>query len=254
MKPLKIADKTFTSRLFIGTGKYPSPEILAESLDVSGTEVVTVALRRVSLTEPDPTIDAIDFDKYLVVPNTSGAKNAEEALRLARLARSASGLTWLKLEVTPDPVYLLPDPFETLQAAEILVKEGFTVLPYIHADPTLAKRLEDVGCAAVMPLGSPIGSARGIKTAEFISIIIEQANVPVVVDAGLGLPSHAAQAIEMGADAVLVNTAIAIAKDPVKMSRAFKGAVECAVEALEAGPIEEQQQASASSPLTGFLD
>ena len=254
MKRLIIAGRTFTSRLFVGTGKYPSPEILTKSLEASGTELVTVALRRVSLTEPDPTIEAIDFEKYLVVPNTSGAKDAEEALRLARLARSASGLTWIKLEVTPDPVYLLPDPFETLKAAEALVKEGFTVLPYIHADPTLAKRLEDVGCAAVMPLGSPIGSARGIKTEEFLVIIIEQATVPVVVDAGLGLPSHAAHAIELGADAVLVNTAIAVATDPVGMSRAFKLAVESAETALDAGPIEEQTKASASSPLTGFLD
>lgn len=254
MEPLVIAGRKFTSRLFVGTGKYPSPALLTKSLAASGTELVTVALRRVNFTEPDPTLSAIDFEKYLVVPNTSGAKNAEEALRLARLARAASGLTWIKLEVTPDPVYLLPDPSETLKAAEILVKEGFTVLPYIHADPTLARRLQDAGCAAVMPLGSPIGSARGIKTEEFIRIIIEQANVPVVVDAGLGLPSHAAQAIELGADAVLVNTAIAIAGDPVKMAYAFKLAVESAEAAIAAGPIEEQDKASASSPLTGFLE
>ena len=254
MKPLIIAGRKFTSRLFVGTGKYPSPDILTKSLEASGTQLVTVALRRVTFNEVDPTLTAIDFEKYLVVPNTSGARTAEEAIRLARLARSASGLTWIKLEVTPDPVYLLPDPYETLKAAEQLVKDGFIVLPYIHADPTLAKRLEDMGCAAVMPLGSPIGSARGIKTEEFLKIIIEQANVPVVVDAGLGLPSHAAQAIELGADAVLVNTAIAIAKDPVKMSYAFKLAVESAEAALDAGPIEEQAKASASSPLTGFLD
>lgn len=254
MKPLIIAGRKFTSRLFVGTGKYPSPDILTKSLEASGTQLVTVALRRVTFNEVDPTLTAIDFEKYLVVPNTSGARTAEEAIRLARLARSASGLTWIKLEVTPDPVYLLPDPYETLKAAEQLVKDGFIVLPYIHADPTLAKRLEDMGCAAVMPLGSPIGSARGIKTEEFLKIIIEQANVPVVVDAGLGLPSHAAQAIELGADAVLVNTAIAIAKDPVKMSYAFKLAVESAEAALDAGPIEEQAEASASSPLTGFLD
>ncbi len=185
---------------------------------------------------------------------TSGAKNADEVLRLARLARSASGLTWIKLEVTPDPVYLLPDPYETLKAAEQLVKEGFTVLPYMHADPPLAKRLQDVGCAAVMPLGSPIGSARGIKAEEFIKIIIEQANVPVVVDAGLGMPSHAAQAIELGADAVLVNTAISVAQEPPKMAHAFKLAVQAAEAALEAGPIEERETASPSSPLTGFLD
>jgi len=254
LEPLVIGGRSFVSRLFVGTGKYHSPAILAKALEASGTELVTVALRRVNLSEPDPTLSVIDFEKYLVVPNTSGARNAEEALRLARLARTASGLSWVKLEVTPDPVYLLPDPYETLKAAETLVREDFTVLPYIHADPTLAKRLEDVGCAAVMPLGSPIGSARGIETKEFIRIIIEQANVPVVVDAGLGMPSHAAQAIELGADAVLVNTAIAVADDPVGMAHAFKLAVESAEAALNAGPIEEQPKASASSPLTGFLD
>ena len=254
MKPLVIAEREIKSRLFIGTGKFPSPEIMAKALDVSGAEIVTVALRRVSFNSPDPTLSAIDFDRYLVLPNTSGAKNAEEAIRLARLARAASGISWVKLEVTPDPVYLLPDPYETLKAAEMLVKEGFTVLPYIHADPVLAKRLEDVGCATVMPLAAPIGSARGIKTEEFIKIIIEQSNVPVVVDAGLGLPSHAAAAIEMGADAVLVNTAIAAAEDPVKMAEAFKLAVESALLGMEAGPIEEREKASASSPLTGFLD
>lgn len=254
MKPLVIAGREFTSRLFVGTGKYPSPRILSDSLSASGCELVTVALRRVNFTEPDPTLSAIDFEKYLVVPNTSGAKNAEEAVRLARLSRAASGIAWIKLEVTPDPVYLLPDPVDTLKAAEILVKEGFTVLPYMHADPTLAKRLEEAGCAAVMPLGSPIGSARGIKTEEFIKIIIEQARVPVVVDAGIGLPSHAAQAIEMGADAVLVNTAIAVAADPVKISHAFRLAVQSAEFARDAGPIERQDRASASSPLTGFLE
>jgi len=254
VKPLIIAGRQLKSRLFVGTGKYPSPRVLADCLDASGCELVTVALRRVNFSEPDPTLSVIDFEKYLVVPNTSGAKNAEEAVRLARLSRAASGLTWIKLEVTPDPVYLLPDPVDTLKAAEILVKEGFTVLPYMHADPTLAKRLEEAGCAAVMPLGSPIGSARGIKTEEFIKIIIEQASVPVVVDAGLGLPSHAAQALEMGADAVLVNTAIAVALNPVKMALAFKLAVESAELALDAGPIEQQDRASASSPLTGFLE
>lgn len=254
MKPLKIAGRQLKSRLFVGTGKYPSPQVLADCLDISGCELVTVALRRVNFSEPDPTLSAIDFSRYLVVPNTSGAKNADEAVRLARLSRAASGITWIKLEVTPDPVYLLPDPVDTLKAAEILVKEGFTVLPYMHADPTLAKRLEEAGCAAVMPLGSPIGSARGIKTEEFIKIIIEQASVPVVVDAGLGLPSHAAQAIEMGADAVLVNTAIAVALDPVKMSHAFRLVVESAELAIDAGPIEQQAQAAASSPLTGFLE
>jgi thiazole synthase len=254
MNPLVINGRTFTSRVFVGTGKYPSGPVLSEALESSGAELVTVALRRVSFSGQDPTISAIDFDKYLVVPNTSGAKDAEEAIRLARLSRAASNLSWIKLEVTPDPVYLLPDPSETLKAAEILVKDGFTVLPYMHADPALAKRLEDAGCAAVMPLGSPIGSARGIKTEEFIKIIIEQAGVPVIVDAGLGMPSHAAQAIELGADAVLVNTAIAVAGDPAMMARAFKLAVEGAEAALNAGPVDQCRSASASSPLTGFLD
>jgi thiazole synthase len=254
MKPLVIAGRKFTSRLFVGTGKYPSPAVLAKALEATGTELVTVALRRVDFSEDDPTVAAIDFNKYLVVPNTSGAKNADEAVRLARLSRAASGLNWVKLEVTPDPVYLLPDPYETLKAAEKLVKENFIVLPYIHADPPLAKRLEDAGCAAVMPLGSPIGSARGIRTEDFLNIIIKQAKVPVVIDAGLGMPSHAAKAIELGADAVLVNTAIAVAGDPVRMGRAFRLAVESAEMALDAGPIEEREKASSSSPLTGFLD
>jgi len=254
VEQLVIAGRKFTSRLFVGTGKYPSPEILTKALESSGTELVTVALRRVNLSGHDPTLSAIDFEKYLVVPNTSGAKDADEAVRLARLSRAASGLSWIKLEVTPEPVYLLPDPYETLKAAETLVGEGFTVLPYIHADPVLAKRLEEVGCAAVMPLGSPIGSARGIKTEEFIKIIIEQANVPVVVDAGLGMPSHAAYAIELGAHAVLVNTAIAAADNPAKMAQAFRMAVESAQEALDAGPIDQQDKASPSSPLTGFLE
>lgn len=254
MKPLVIAGRELKSRLFVGTGKYPSPGILSEALEASGCELVTVALRRVDFSEPDPTLSAIDFDRYLVVPNTSGAKNADEAVRLARLSRAASGLNWIKLEVTPDPVYLLPDPVDTLKAAEALVKDGFVVLPYVHADPTLARRLEEAGCAAIMPLGSPIGSARGIRTEEFVKIIVEQASVPVVVDAGLGLPSHAAQAIELGADAVLVNTAIAVARNPVAMARAFRLAVESAGIALDAGPIEQQDRAAASSPLTGFLD
>lgn len=254
MKQLTIAGRIFSSRLFIGTGKYPSPEILAKSLEVSGTELVTVALRRVDFNQPDPTLDAIDFDRYLVVPNTSGAKNAEEAVRLARLSRAASGLDWVKLEVTPDPVYLLPDPVETLKAAEQLVSDGFKVLPYIHADPVLAKRLEETGCVAVMPLGAPIGTARGVRTEDFLKIIIEQSNVPVVVDAGLGLPSHAAHAIELGADAVLANTAVAAADDPVKMSKAFKLAVEAAELAMQSGPVLSGSKASASSPLTGFLE
>jgi thiazole synthase len=254
LKPLQIAGRTFKSRLFIGTGKFSSPKVMAQALEASGSELITVALRRVNMQGRDETMSAIDMNKYLVVPNTSGAKTADEAVRLAKLSRAASGLTWVKVEVTPDPVYLLPDPVETLKASEILVKEGFTVLPYMHADPVLAKRLEDVGCAAVMPLASPIGSARGVETEAFLRIIIEQANVPVVVDAGLGMPSHAALAIELGADAVLANTAIAAADDPVKMAKAFRMAVESAELGLDAGPIAPQATASASSPLTGFLE
>jgi thiazole synthase len=254
LNKLSIAGKTFDSRLFIGTGKYPSPDILRRSLEVSGCQLVTVALRRISFDQPDPMLEAIDFQKYQVVPNTSGAKNAEEAIRLARLAKAASGLDWIKLEVTPDPVYLMPDPSETLKAAEVLVSEGFVVLPYIHADPILARRLEEVGCAAVMPLGAPIGSARGIDTRVFLEMIIEQSTVPVIVDAGIGLPSHATTAIELGADAVLINTAVAVASDPVQMSLAFKLAVEAGELARESGPVLASVRASASSPLTGFLD
>jgi thiazole synthase len=253
-KMLKIASRTFKSRLLVGTGKFPSNKALSESLFASECEIVTVSLRRVDLSsDKEDILDAIDRDKYLVLPNTSGARTAEEAVRLARLAKASGVGNWVKLEVTPDPNYLLPDPVETLKAAEILVKEGFIVLPYINADPILAKRLEEAGCATVMPLGSPIGSHRGIKTREAIEIIIEQANVPVVVDAGLGAPSHAAEAMEMGADAVLINTAIAIASDPVEMARAFKLAVQAGRKAYEIGLKSPQKQASASSPLTGFL-
>jgi thiazole synthase len=201
----------------------------------------------------DNMLVAIDRSKYVLLPNTSGARDAEEAVRLARLALAASGINWIKLEVTPDPYYLLPDPVETLKAAEVLVKEGFVVLPYINADPVLAKRLQDVGTATVMPLASPIGSNQGLRTRSAIEIIIEQATVPVVVDAGLGLPSHAAEAMEMGADAVLVNTAIATAADPVSMAVAFKSAVEAGRMAYEAGSRGVSRMASASSPLTGFL-
>jgi thiazole synthase len=203
--------------------------------------------------ENDNMLAAIDGSKHLLLPNTSGARDAAEAIRLARLARAASGINWLKLEVTPDPYYMLPDPIETLKAAEILVKEGFIVLPYINADPVLAKRLEDVGVATVMPLASPIGSNRGLTTRAALEIIIAQARVPVVVDAGLGLPSHAADAMEMGADAVLVNTAIAIADDPVAMARAFRMATEAGRIAFRSGPGAVSKQANASSPLTGFL-
>ena len=254
LKPLIIDGVTLTSRLFIGTGKFPSPEVMAEAVAASKSELVTVALRRVDLNSPeDPTLAALDFSKYRLLPNTSGARTAAEAVRLAQFARPAARTNGVKLAVTPDPNYLLPDPTETLLAAEELVKDGFVVLPYINADPILAKRLAEVGCATVMPLASPIGSNRGLQTADQIGIIIEQATVPVVVDAGLGLPSHAAAAIEMGADAVLVNTAIAIAGDPVMMARAFMQAVNAAVDARQAGPGGESQVARASSPLTGFL-
>ncbi len=254
LPPLIIADRKFDSRLLLGTGKYPSNDILKQALEASGTEIVTVALRRVDLSNPDDNLmAAIDTDRYLLLPNTSGARDAKEAVRLARLALAAGCESWVKLEVTPDPHYLLPDPVETLKAAEILVKDGFTVLPYINADPVLARRLEDVGTATVMPLGAPIGTNRGLKTRDSIQIIIEQAQVPVVVDAGLGLPSHAAEAMEMGADAVLVNTAIAVAGDPVEMATAFRLGVEGGFRARIASPRKEQWKASASSPLTGFL-
>ncbi len=254
MDKLIIAGKEFNSRLFIGTGKYSSNKVMADSIAASETEMVTVALRRVDIeNENDDMLAAIDRDKYLLLPNTSGARDAREAIRLAKLARAASGIKWLKLEVTPDPYYLLPDGTETLKAAEALVKDGFIVLPYINADPVLAKKLQDVGTATVMPLASPIGSNQGLKTRAAIEIIIKQATVPVVVDAGLGLPSHAAEAMEMGADAVLVNTAIAAAGDPILMARAFMQAVKAGRGAYLAGGAAESTQANASSPLTGFL-
>lgn len=254
MDTLKIADREFSSRLFIGTGKYASNAIMARAIAASGTQMVTVALRRVDIeNENDNLLAAIDRTKYLLLPNTSGARDGAEAVRLARLARAASGIRWVKLEVTPDPYYLLPDGAETLKAAEILVKEGFVVLPYINADPILAKRLQDIGTATVMPLAAPIGSNQGLQTRASIEIIIEQAIVPVVVDAGLGLPSHAAEAMEIGSDAVLVNTAIAAAADPVAMATAFKLAVEAGRIARLAGGAPRQRTASASSPLTGFL-
>jgi thiazole synthase len=251
---LVIADRRFSSRLLIGTGKFSSSKVMALAIEASGAEIVTVALRRVDITnQNDDMLAAIDRTKYLLLPNTSGARTADEAVRLSRLARAATGINWVKLEVTPDPYYLLPDPVETLKAAEILIKEGFVVLPYINADPILSKRLQDVGTATVMPLGSPIGSNQGLKTRDALEIIIEQANIPVVVDAGLGLPSHAAEAMEIGADAVLVNTAIATAADPVKMARAFKLAVEAGRTAYLSGAAAKSKKASASSPLTGFL-
>ena len=254
MDKLVIAGREFDSRLLVGTGKFPSCESMAEAIDRAGAEIVTVALRRVNIEdENDDTLRAIDRKRYLLLPNTSGARNAAEAVRLSKLARAATGIDWVKLEVTPDPYYLLPDPVETLKAAEELVGDGFVVLPYINADAILAKRLEDVGTAAVMPLASPIGSNRGLRTRDALVIIIEQANVPVVVDAGLGMPSHAAEAMEMGADAVLVNTAIATAAEPGEMAEAFKLAVRAGRMAHLAGARGVSRRASASSPLTGFL-
>lgn len=256
-QPLTIAGRQFRSRLFVGTGKFSSNEAMRDALEASGAEIVTVALRRADLSGThDPfanILDYIDPERYLLLPNTSGAMNAEEAVRLARLAAAAGLPKWVKLEIHPDPRYLLPDPIETLLAAEILVKEGFTVLPYINADPVLAKRLQEVGTATVMPLGSPIGSNMGIETRAQIEIIIEQATVPVVIDAGIGAPSHAAEALEMGADAVLVNTAIAVAGDPARMARAFSKAVEAGREAFETGLATPQKAASPTSPLTTFL-
>ncbi len=238
---LTIADTQFPSRLFVGTGKFSSASVMEQAIAASGAQMVTVALRRVDLDNPeDDIMSHLDMETFHFLPNTSGARNAEEAIRLAHLARAASGTSWLKLEVTPDPRTLLPDPVDTLKATEELVKEGFIVLPYMNADPILALRLQDVGAAAVMPLGSPIGTNMGIQTAMQVAIIIEQAQVPVVVDAGIGAPSHAAQAMEMGADAVLVNTAIAVAGDPVRMAAAFKMAVEAGA-------------ARASSPESGHV-
>ncbi len=252
--PLVIAGTTFRSRLFLGTGKFSSPSVMAAALESSGTELVTVAIRRVNLdqTGADPTLSALDLSRYRLLPNTSGARDAEEAVRVAKLARAACGTHWVKLEVTPDPNHLLPDPIETLKAAERLVELGFIVLPYINADPLLARRLEEVGCATVMPLAAPIGTNRGIRTRDLLGIIIEQSTMPVVVDAGLGMPSHAAEAIEMGADAVLVNTAIATAEDPVAMAGAFRLAVEAGELARRAGPEGESEIARASSPLAGL--
>ena len=255
---LAIAGRAFGSRLLAGTGKFSSPEIMSRALEASGTGLVTVALRRVDFSKRgDPQADILDFidpERYLLLPNTSGAADREEAVRLARLAARAGLPRWIKLEIHPDPRYLLPDPVETLAAAEKLVGEGFTVLPYINADPVLARRLEEAGCATVMPLGSPIGSNRGLLTRDQIGIIIESAGVPVVVDAGLGAPSHAAEAMEMGADAVLVNTAIAVARDPVRMARAFRLAVEAGRTAWTSGLAPGSATAEATSPLTAFLD
>lgn len=252
---LEIAGKKFDSRLFVGSGKFSSNELMKEAIIASGTKMVTVSLRRVDL--HGKTSNILDYipKNIQILPNSSGARNADEAVRIARLCKMAVGTNWIKLEVIPDPVYLLPDPLETLKAAEQLVKEGFIVLPYINADPILAKRLEEVGCATVMPLGAPIGSNKGLKTLEMIRIIIDLCSVPVVVDAGIGKPSDSALAMETGADAVLINTAIAVAKNPVRMAGAFRQAVSAGRTAFEAGLGEvKTDKAEASSPLTGFLD
>ena len=253
-KPLVIGNRILKSRLLLGTGKFSNPQVMLQAIEASGAQVVTVALRRVDLqNSEDNFIKHIDREKYIFLPNTSGARTAEEAVRVARLAKASGLSNWIKLEVAPEPNYLLPDPIETLKAAQILVKEGFVVLPYINADPILALKLQDIGCATVMPLGSPIGSHQGLRTKDSIKIIIEDAKVPVVVDAGLGAPSHAAEAMEMGADAVLVNTAIAISPNPPLLAQAFKKAVQAGREGYLAGLSSPKAKAAASSPLTGFL-
>jgi thiazole synthase len=252
---LKIADKEFRSRLFTGTGKFSSSEMMEESLLASGSELVTVALRRVDMNNTqDDILTHLKHPHIHLLPNTSGVRNAKEAVFAAQLAREALETNWLKLEIHPDPKYLMPDPIETLKATEELAKLGFVILPYIHADPVLCKRLENAGVSAVMPLGSPIGSNKGLKTIDFLEIIIEQSNVPVVVDAGIGSPSDAAQAMEIGAGAVLVNTAIAVAGDPVAMAAAFKLAVLAGRMAFEARLGNKGNFAAATSPLTAFLD
>jgi thiazole synthase len=253
--PLQIADKTFSSRLFTGTGKFSSTTQMEDALLASGSELVTVALKRVNVADTsDDTLLHLSAPHIHLLPNTSGVRTAREAVFAAQLAREAFETNWLKLEIHPDPRYLLPDPIETLQAADELVKLGFVVLPYIHADPVLCKRLEEVGVAAVMPLGAPIGSNRGLRTLDFLEIIIEQSKVPVVIDAGIGAPSHAAAAMELGADAVLVNTAIAVADNPVQMAVAFKLAVEAGRLAYEARLGSTSVMAVASSPFTAFLE
>ena len=254
-KVLKIADKEFNSRLFTGTGKFSSSQLMKTSLVASESELVTVALKRVDVKDKeDDILTHLDHSRINLLPNTSGVRTAKEAVFAAELSREALETNWVKLEIHPDPKYLLPDPIETLKAAEELVKKGFVVMPYIHADPVLCKRLEDVGVQCVMPLGAPIGSNKGLKTIEFLDIIIEQSNVPVIVDAGIGSPSHAAHAMEIGADAVLVNTAIAVSQNPVAMAKAFKMAVEAGRMAYEAKLAPIKNQAVASSPLTSFLN
>lgn len=247
-----IAGQELGSRLFLGTGKYRHEAEMVAALDASGTEVVTVALRRLDLDAPRTLLDEIDWSRYRILPNTAGCRTANEAIRIARLARSMGLSDWVKLEVIPDPRYLLPDGEETLKAARVLVDEGFHVLPYINADPILARKLQEAGTATVMPLGSPIGSGQGLQTLEQIKIIIENAQVPIVVDAGIGAPSDAALAMELGADAVLVNTAIALAKDPALMAAGIRAGVEGGRLAYLAGRIPRLPYASASSPVEGI--
>ncbi len=254
MERLSIADQTFKSRLLLGTGKFSADHVMADAIQASGAEIITAALRRVDLNNPDDQfLRVIQPSEYLFLTNTSGARTAEEAIRLARLGVASGTSNWVKLELTPEPNHLLPDPIETLKATEVLVKEGIIVLPYINADPILCKRLEDVGVHAVMPLGAPIGTNKGLTTRDQLEIIIQNSNVPVIIDAGIGAPSHACEAMEMGADAVLVNTAIATANNPVQMAIAFKEAVISGRRAFESGLPSEQVHAVASSPLTGFL-
>ena len=250
--PLVIAGREFGSRLFVGTGKFPSNASLSAAIVASGTEMVTVALRRVDPTAAEDILDAVP-EGVLLLTNTSGAADAAEAVRLARLARAGGLPEWIKLEVTPDPRYLLPDPVETLKAAEVLCAEGFTVLPYAPADPVLCKHLEEAGCATVMPLGSWIGSNQGLRSRDALEIIVEQASVPVVVDAGLGVPSDAAIAMELGADACLVNTAIAEAGNPALMAEGFAEGVRAGRKAFLAGRMAKRAYASASSPLEGAV-
>lgn len=255
MEKLKIANKEFSSRLFLGTGKFGSLPLMEQAVCASETEMVTMALKRVDTgNKEDPLLSHLQYKHLSLLPNTSGARNAKEAIFAAELAREALETNWLKLEIHPDPKYLMPDPIETLKATEALAKRGFIILPYIHADPVLCKRLEEVGTAAVMPLGAPIGTNKGLSSADFLEIIIEQSKVPVIVDAGIGAPSHAAKAMEMGADAVLVNTAIAVADEPEKMAKAFKIAVKAGRIAYEAGLGTVRKNAQASSPLITFLD
>jgi len=251
---LKIADKTFSSRLFTGTGKFSSSEVMRQAVSASESELVTVALKRVELdNDYDQMTFAFKDSSINLLPNTSGVRNAREAVFAAQMAREALGTNWVKVEIHPDPKYLLPDSVETLKACEELVKLGFVVMPYIHADPVLCKRLEEVGAQCVMPLGAPIGSNKGLKTLDFLEIIIEQSNVPVIIDAGIGSPSHAAYAMEIGADAVLVNTAIAVSQDPISIAKAFKMAVEAGRMAYTAKLAPQRKEAEASSPLTQFL-